>query len=146
MANKYKVAAHSIAKIYKDSRSQVNVDPNYVIGCFYHLYSEGHREEVDHEYTYERILQRVDTRLQEVKNQVQKFCYVRFSDSVMASGDVIEYDDSAYAHMDALSDHDFVALMHTIIDDMYRGGEFHTTDVIYALQKLDINKYIQKGG
>lgn len=139
----YRSQSKYIASVYKEDG--INIDPLFVVGCFYRLYAIGHSDDgIRHEYTHERICYMIDERLDEVKTDIHNYCYVPHEDSAM-SVDVLMEDDGdeeiINEYMETLPDKIYIKLIRSIISDAYKNGAYHTRDIIYVLRDVDIKKY-----
>lgn len=116
----------------------------HVVGCFYILYSEGHIERVDHEYTYELIHNKINERIEAVRSDIKQFCYCSYEDSMLKS-DIVE-DDDVDMYFSALCDVEFIDTIGVIIDRAYAGGAFHTTSIFSVLYDVDLSNIVVVNG
>lgn len=115
------------------------VNPNYVIGCYHQLYSMGHVERVDHEYTLDIIHRMIDDRIIICEDYNKKYhLECSFENSVLALDVIMDYDEYVDDYLSNMSDTEYRTFAEFILRRAYKNGFYHTTDLYFILCNLDI--------
>ena len=101
--------------------------------------SEGHYDDVEHEYTYCRIRENIDDRIREVAEDVKRYCYCSYDDSFLESD--FDISDELDTYLQTLSDEEFIARTKQLVADTYDNGMHHTTSVDTMFNSIDLDKY-----
>lgn len=130
---KYKAQISYISNHYSEK-----IDPLFIIGCYCILYSTGHIEKIDHEYTTELICDKIDNCLQEIDN-MKKFD--KYEDSILETD--VELEDHIESLFATMNNKDFKKLINKIIDDSIEEKKeiYNTTHIIPLLNTVDYNRY-----